>query len=638
MSGIDALILLAFVANAIYGGLRARRVASRGLEEYFLAGRGLSGWTAGVSMAATQFAADTPLLVTGLIATAGIFAVWRLWIYALAFLMLGFLLAPAWRRARVLTDAELAELRYGGAPAAWLRAIKAIYFGTIFNCTVLAMVLFAAATIAEPFLLWDRWLPGLVFEPVVGLVKAVGVPLARDGPGLGPDVWVRSARNLISLAAIVGVTFSYSATGGLRSVVRTDVAQFTVMMLALAGYAVWAVVEAGGMAALLEQIHQRYDQGGPGGIVTNELLAFTPSHARDASLVVLSVFALQWLVQINADGTGYLAQRSMACRSDADARRAAWIFAIAQVLVRSALWIPIALGLLVLFPPDPGIAGEALRADREASFVRGIEALPPGLRGLLLTGMLAALASTVDTHLNWGASYWTHDLYARFLCRGWLGREPSPRSLVRVARLSTALILVVALAVMTQLSSIQTAWQASLLLGAGCGVMLVLRWLWWRITAHGELAALVASLVLAPILLLGLPAEREALRLLCMAVAATGAGIAASLVWGPEERSRLAEFHQRARPPGFWAPFDGGAGVARLRDGAIATFGSAFTLFCALTAGGSWLVASPPPTWLPHRGAWLALVVLAGAGVVPWWWRRAFPAVADADEGDGGSA
>jgi Na+/proline symporter len=141
MTALDGLILAAFILYAAVTGLRTRGRASRNLEEYFLAGRSLTGWRAGISMAATQFAADTPLLVTGMIAVAGIFSLWRLWIYALAFLLMGFVLAPSWRRARVLTDAELTELRYAGRPAAVLRAIKAVYFGTIFNCTVLAMVL-----------------------------------------------------------------------------------------------------------------------------------------------------------------------------------------------------------------------------------------------------------------------------------------------------------------------------------------------------------------------------------------------------------------------------------------------------------------------------------------------------------------
>ena len=189
MTALDWLPLLAFIAYAVTVGLRARGAASRNLEEYFLAGRGLRGWQAGISMAATQFAADTPLLVTGLIATTGIFGLWRLWVYALAFLMMGFLLAPAWRRARVLTDAELTELRYSGAAAAWLRALKAVYFGVVFNCAVLAMVLWAAREVVEPFLLWHAWLPEMVFEPVRALVEAVGVPFAREAAAGAGAAW-----------------------------------------------------------------------------------------------------------------------------------------------------------------------------------------------------------------------------------------------------------------------------------------------------------------------------------------------------------------------------------------------------------------------------------------------------------------
>lgn len=209
MTTFDWLIVAGFVVYTAWVGLRARRAASRDLEAYFLAGRTLSGWQAGISMAATQFAADTPLLVTGLIATAGVFALWRLWIYALAFLLLGFVLAPCWRRAGVLTDAQLTELRYSGRPAAALRAIKAIYFSTVFNCTVLAMVLFAAKEIAQPFLTWDAWLPTAVFESVRVWVRAVGVPLTSHGV-TDANVWVHSSNNLISIFVIATVTLLYS--------------------------------------------------------------------------------------------------------------------------------------------------------------------------------------------------------------------------------------------------------------------------------------------------------------------------------------------------------------------------------------------------------------------------------------------
>jgi Na+/proline symporter len=625
LGALDAAILVAFAIYAISSGLRARRTASTGLEEYFLAGRSLSGWKAGLSMAATQFAADTPLLVTGLIATAGIFSLWRLWIYALAFLLLGFVLAPSWRRAGVLTDAELAEVRYGGTAAAWLRGVKAVYFGLVFNCAVLAMVLWAAKEIAEPFLLWHAWLPEGLFGTVRALVEWVGFPFARASAS-DVDVWVRSADNLISIALLVGLTLAYSTTGGLRSVVRTDLVQFAVMMGATALYAVYVIAEVGGLGAIHAGLEDIAPVGGAGGLTRAEVLAFTPAHARDAGLAVLAVFGLQWLVQMNADGTGYLAQRAMACRSDRDARNATIVFTFAQVGLRSLLWLPIGLGLLVLFPPDAALEAGALRADREASFVRGIaELLPAGALGLMLTAMLAALASTIDSHLNWGASYFANDLYGRFLCRAWRGREPSPRALVRVARLSNILIVAIALAVMTQLSSIQTAWQLSLLLGAGMGVLLVLRWLWWRVNAWGELASIAASAVLAPILLAAFSDDREALRLLWMAGGSTLAGVAASLATAPETRERLRAFYRTARPPGFWGPIAADAGAEPGRDarrlgrglGAVAA--AALCVFCLLTGLGSWLAGSPAPPWLPSRPAWIALLIALGALLVPVW-------------------
>jgi SSS family solute:Na+ symporter len=620
VTAIDAAILLAFVLYSVATGFAHRRRASSGLDEYFLAGRSLSGWAAGTSMAATQFAADTPLLVTGLIATGGIFALWRLWIYAVAFLLLGFVLAPSWRRAAVLTDAELSELRYSGRAAALLRALKAVYFGTVFNCVVLAMVLFAAREITQPFLLWSRWLPGPIFESARVLVESVGVPLARAGTTA--DLWTASTNNAISLFAIVGVTLLYSTTGGLRSVVRTDVVQFVIMMAATAAYA-WIVVgAAGGLEGIHDMLSRRYaDASSANGLTVAEILAFTPSRAKDASLLLLALFGLQWLVQMNSDGTGYLAQRAMACRSDRDATRSAIVFTVLQILVRSLLWLPLGLGLLVLFPPDAAIAPSALVADRESTFVRGMaELLPPGVLGLMLTGMLAALASTVDTHLNWGASYWTNDLFRRFLCEAWLKRAPSERALVWVARISNALILAIALIVMTRLSSIQTAWHASLLLGAGMGVMLLLRWFWWRINAWGELAAIATSAVLSPYLLLALPADREALRLLLVALLSTAAGVAAALATSPEPDEQLCTFYRRAHPPGFWGPVaaqcgeDSRAGIQRLARGVGATACAAISLFCTLVALGTLLVSGTPPVWCQQRSTWVAsLLVTASA-------------------------
>ena len=631
MSTVDALIVVAFVAYAVSVGFRNRRQASKNLEEYFLAGRTLPGWKAGLSMAATQFAADTPLLVTGILATAGVFGLWQLWIFAPTFLLMGFVLGGAWRRAGVLTDAELTEVRYGGTPAAVLRGVKAVYLGTIINCTVLAWVLFAAAKIAEPFLLWNEWLPAGLLQPVVSLVESVGMPLTIGGLD-DPEVWVKTANNFISLVAILAVAALYSATGGLRSVVATDIVQIVIMFLGTLAFTTIVVREVGGLGAMTDRVYETFAGGGPGGILPDQILAFTPGRGKDVTLTVLSLLGLLWLINFTSDGTGYLAQRTMACRTDRDAKTAAVVFTFTQVLVRSLLWLPLGVGLLVLFPPVPGLASDLMQADREATYVRGmVELLPPGVMGLMLTGMLAALASTVDTHLNWGSSYWTNDIYKRFICQAWLKTEPSGRALVWVARGANVLILVIALAIMTQLTSINQAWQTTLLFGAGLGVVLVLRWIWWRMNAWAEIAAMLVSFVMAPLLMIYLSDDQQALRLLLTATVSTAAALAAIWIKGPEDQARLTTFYQRVRPVGFWGPVaraagagdDAGAWRLWRALGAMAT--CSLSVFCLLVGLGTFLVGSPPPLWLPFRPVWVGSLLLVGLLLCPVWYRLGYP-------------
>jgi solute:Na+ symporter, SSS family len=623
---LDVIIIGAFLFYVVLVGLRDRRYASVSPEQYFLAGRTLNGWQAGISMAATQFAADTPLLVTGLIAAGGIFALWRLWIYAIAFLLLAFVLAACWRRAGVITDAEYAELRYPGRGAAPLRLFKAIYFGTIFNCFALAIVMLAATRIAEPFLLWHEWLPAFLFEPLMRLVEFARLPLT-GAPADDPLRWQLATSNSISVLAIGLVTLLYSTLGGLRSVVKTDAVQFTIMMVASLIYAVVVVREVGGLAALSARLHELFSAPGAQQMSGTELLAFTPSAAYDVTFLLLTVILLQWLIQVNADGTGYLAQRSMACRDDAEARRAGIVFTYAQVLVRSLVWLPIALGLLVLFPVVADRPHEGYILEREATFVLGIaELLPAGAMGLMLTAMIAALASTVDSHLNWGASYWTNDIYGRFIC-GWLRKRPSPRSLVWVARISNVLLLLIAFAIMSRLETIRTAWELSLLLGAGVGIVLVLRWTWWRITAWGELAAIAASAALVPLALLTIPDELGPLRMLIVAAGSTAAAIGVSLWIEPASAPALRAFYTKVHPPGFWGPVARAAGedarapALTLARGLGATALCALTVFGLLIGIGTWLLDATPPAWLPHRGAWIALTVGLALALSPAWWR-----------------
>jgi SSS family solute:Na+ symporter len=635
---VDALIVLAFIAYAVSAGFSNRRQASKNLEEYFLAGRTLSGWKAGLSMAATQFAADTPLLVTGILATAGVFGLWQLWIFAVTFLVMGFMLAGPWRRARVVTDAELTEVRYGGTPAAVLRGVKAFYLGTIVNCVALAWVLFAAAKIAEPFLLWNEWLPGGLLQPVVSLVESVGMPLTIGGLD-DSEVWVKTANNLISLVIILSVTALYSATGGLRSVVATDVVQIVIMFLGTVAFTTIVVLEVGGFGAMTDRVYEMFAGGGSGGILPDEILAFTPDRAKDVTVSVLSLLGVLWLINSVSDGTGYLAQRVMACRSDRDAKTATVVFTFTQVLVRSLLWLPLGVGLLVLFPPDPNLAPNLIQADREGTYVRGmVELLPPGVMGLMLTGMLAALASTIDTHLNWGASYWTNDIYKRFICQAWLKIEPSGRALVWVARGANVCILVIALAIMTQLTSINQAWQINLLFGAGLGVVLVLRWLWWRMNAWAEIAAMLTSFAVAPFLMIYLDDGQQALRLLLAATLSTAAALLAIWFKGSEDRRVLEAFYQRVRPVGFWGPIsamvgdDTGPRRMGLALGAVAT--CALSVFCLLVGIGSGLVGSPAPIWFPSRPLWIGGLLLVGLLLCPVWYRLGFGESGEDDRPD----
>ncbi|MBK9295081.1 MAG: Na+:solute symporter [Oligoflexia bacterium] len=627
MTLIDALIIFVFIGYSIYSGLKNKEIASKNLVEYFLAGRSLKGWQAGISMAATQFAADTPLLVTGLIATAGIFSLWRLWIYAFSFLLLGFLLAPCWRRSEVLTDAELVELRYDQKLVGTLRGIKAIYFGTIFNCTVLAMVLLAATRLAEPFLHWQEWLSPWFFNFVVSLVKSLNLKMTLTQ--LPQDqIWIVSASNFISIGAIVLMTVFYSTAGGLRSVVNTDTLQFFIAIIASIIFAYYVVDKAGGLDSIKNLIMKRFSQPNSWGIVGSEILAFTPSRAKDVSFVVLAVFAFQWLVQMNSDGTGYLAQRVMACKSDQDAKTATVIFTFAQIIVRSLIWIPLGLGLLVVFPPDPSLSGSLLTADREFTYVKGIsEILPPGIKGLVLVGMLAALASTIDTHLNWGASYWTNDIYKRFICKHIFKKEPSSKSLVRVARLANILILVIALSLVPVLDSVQTAWQISLILGAGMGVVLLLRWLWWRINALSEIFAIGISALLAPFLIIVFPGLSDAAKLIIVAICSTLAAVIASFFTTPTSQKHLVQFYKKVNPPGYWgkiaelAGADPSLAVNKFWKSIGITFLATFSFFCLLTAFGTLLAGSPEPKWFPSRMLWISTLLALGFGLWPVWYQ-----------------
>ncbi len=606
---LDLSIVAVFVAYSICVGIRSRRLASRNLSEYFLAGRSMRGWKSGFSMAATQFAADTPLLVMGMLAVGGASSLWRLWVYGLAFLLMGFVLGSAWQRAGVLTDAELTTLRYSARGALTLRVLKAIYYGTVINCVVLAFVLVAAVRIFELFLPWHQWLPDTVYSILSGLVMSTGIQVASNVTGL--DATTATVNNVISIITMLAFVALYSTTGGLRGVIATDVLQLTFMLVGTAAYAALAVAHVGGMTAMLGSLNTLY------GAHADRFVSFVPD--SEALIGFVAIVSLQWFFQLNSDGTGYLAQRTMACSNEREARIAAVIFTFIQIVIRSLLWLVIGLALLVVFPLDVNApANEAFVAGRELVFARGMdELLPAGVRGLMLTAMLAALASTLDTHLNWGASYWSNDLYKGWWLEQVAKRAPRPHELVLVARLSNLFLMALALAVMTQLDSIRSAWHVSLLFGAGMGAVLVLRWLWERINLYCEIFAILVSLLAAPVLLVTV--DTEWVRLALMALISTCTVVAAA-IWMPgTEAHRLEAFYRRIKPAGWWrrsAIATGeqpAAARRRLRRGIAAIACCAVSVYGSLVGIGQILV----------QRADLGTAVLLAAAVVavPVWLR-----------------
>lgn len=607
---IDLFLVLAFVVYSVAVGFRARRKASRDLRNYFLAGGEVAGWKAGLSMAATQYAADTPLLATGLVATGGIYLLWRFWIYGFGYLLLAFVFAECWRRARVLTDAELTELRYSGRGVLILRTLKALYYGTVVNCFFLAMVLIAAVRIAEVFLPWHEWMPRSMYNGILTLVQSTNWTLGSSVTGLSPDY--AAANGLISILLIVAFVLLYSATGGLRAVVATDVMQFMFMTVGTVVYAIMVVVEVGGVNEFGSRMLELYGQAR-----SEELLALIPS-SHHVLLPFLILLGLQGLFWISSDGTGYLAQRSMACRSDHDARLAGVIFSWVQILLRSLVWLIIGVGLLVVYPFTPEeAAAEGFAAARELTFVTGIkDLLPVGLRGVMITGLLAALASTVDTHLNWGASYWSNDLYDRLICRAWMNRKPRGRELVWVARLSNGVILVLALLIMVNMGSIQATWFISLVFGAGIGGVLMLRWLWDRINLYSEIAAIATSLVAAPLILTTV--ETEWIRLSMIVVASMVAAVGVTFVTPATDRKILQRFYSQVRPMGWWkkAGDDRNQSVRTLGRRLKWTLFMTASLFLILI--GLVRVCIPLP-WISNLWGWGAL--LSGVMLTPLWWR-----------------
>lgn len=484
---IDWIVIAAYLLFALYVGIASRERAGQSRSSYFLADRSLPWWWAGTSIAATTFAADTPLAITGIVAARGLSGNW-LWLsWLLVHAGVVMLFARRWWRAGVVTDAEFIALRYDGSAAGYLRSFRAGLYGLVYNVIILGWVLRAMGKIVQPLVRWEEWAPWLVrsAEMVVPTRSALG------GPSEAVTVMI-----LVLLVAL------YSSLGGIRGVIRTDLLQFALGLLGSIWLAVVAWSHAGGRRGVLEGLRAAYGDTAP-----SSTTLFPTAQTEWVSAIGMGAFGLgayllvQSYANVPADGGGYLQQRLCTARSEGDAQKAAWLFFVLQYGVRLWPWLMVALAALVILPVggEHAVLGDSLgalvAADREMAYpALMMHLLPPGVFGVLVVSLLAAFMSTIDTHFNWGASYVVSDVALR------VNPQLSVRAQVVIARASVVVFAIGAVLVAFQIERIEQAWRWVAALGAALGVPTILRWLWWRMTAEAELCGAASGLACAALL------------------------------------------------------------------------------------------------------------------------------------------
>ena len=504
-------IIVFFIVSLVVGIAVAKRAGSSS-SEFFLSGRNMPWWLLGFSMVATTFATDTPNLVTDLVRTHGVSGNWLWWAFLLTGMLTVFVYAKLWRRLGVLTDLEFYELRYSGKAAAFLRGFRALYLGLFFNVIIMAAVTLAAIKLG-----------GVLF-------------------GLSP---------IKTIAIAASITVVYSAIGGLRGVLITDLFQFCIAMFGsiAAAYYVLGLPEVGGLKNLVSQAHLK------------DSLSLLPEFSDPNTFVPLFIIPLAvqwwsvWYPGAEPGGGGYIAQRMLAAKDENHAVRATLLFNVAHYALRPWPWIIVALCSLVVFPDlsslqeafpniDPSIVKHDLAYAAMLTF------LPHGLLGLVLASLIAAYMSTISTHLNWGSSYLVNDFYKRFV-----RPEASEKELVLMGRISTLLLMVAAGALALFLSNSLQAFNIMLQVGAGTGMLFILRWFWWRINAVSEISAMTISFIVAVYFefihqSLGFAALADWQRLTIGVAVTTTGWIAATLATRPTDRKTLIGFCRLVRPGG----------------------------------------------------------------------------------------
>lgn len=593
LNRVDILLILGYFSLTIGVGLLAARRAGRSSSEFFLSGRSMPWWLLGMSMVATTFSTDTPNLVTDITRTGGVSSNWVWWAFLLTGMLTAFVYAKLWRRSGVMTDIEFYELRYSGKVAAFLRGFRAIYLGVFFNIMVMASVTLAAIKIGGVMLHWSP-------------LQTVGIAIL--------------------------VTVIFSTAGGLRGVLWTDALLFVVAM-------------SGSIAAAFYSLRHPA-VGGLSGLLENELVTDKLSLLPDFSDPALAVpfflipLAVQWWAAwypgSEPGGGGYIAQRMLAAKDERNATAATLFFNVAHYALRPWPWILVALASVVVFPDLESLASAFPHIDpkvlrNDLAYPAMLTFLPHGLLGLVVGSLAAAYMSTISTHLNWGSSYIVNDCYRRFV-----RPEAGERELVMIGRISTVILMVLAASLALQLENALQAFQILLQIGAGTGLLFILRWFWWRINAWSEIAAMVVSFSVALAFFLQHKAASrtggttlESWQELLVGVAlTTAAWIVVTFLTRPTDESKLRSFYMKTRPggPGWTAVIDRAAAAGEpiatgesewdVPAGLLAMLTGCFAVYSALFAVGHWIYGN----YL--LGAGLALVAAIASILLVRSWGR----------------
>ena len=511
ITAIDWAIVVGYFALSTTIGFIFTKRGGESLEEYFLSGRQVPWWLAGAAMVATTFAADTPLVVTGLVAAKGVAGNWLWWNMVMSGMLTVFFFARLWRRARVMTDVEFAEIRYSGKPAAFLRGFRALYLGVAINLIIMGWVTRA-------------------------MIKILTISL-----GISP---------FVAVGICFVITVAYAVAAGLWAVLWTDLIQFVIKMSAVIVLAIYSVKAVGGMDALIAGVSKHF--GSETAALSVLPVRVTPNGLEAYAwmpLLALAVFlSMQWWAAYypgaEPGGGGYVAQRIFSAKTERDGVLATLFFQVAHYALRPWPWIVTGLATVILYPT---------LQDKEAGYVHAfVDLLPTPWRGFMLAGFAAAYMSTIGTHLNWGASYLVNDFYKRFV-----RKNESQKHYVNVGRAATIFLFLASVGVTSQLTSVEKAWEFLLAMGAGTGLVLILRWYWWRINAWSEISAMVVSFlgslvfmrVIPPRFPAGDPNATAWIMISTVAVT-TVAWVATTFLTSPEPNATLDAFYRRVRPGG----------------------------------------------------------------------------------------